>query len=130
MDAFERIYRTMRQAGADEAQGGALRLRLGRVLSAEPLSVDVSGTTQEATRFYICDRLRREHRETVNLLGGSGGFSANNYTHGVTLDDGTLALRDVTLQQAEPVLQEGDTVLLLTGDDQTFYLIDKVVIAT
>ena len=31
------------------------------------------------------------------------------------------------LTTSEPVLQQGDNVLLLTDNDQEFYLIDKVV---
>jgi hypothetical protein len=85
MDGFDRFYSAVRQAGAEEASRSALQIRLGRVLSARPLRVEVAGTAQEATRFYLPRRL------------------------------------------AESELSVGRTVLLLTADDQTFYLMDEVV---
>ncbi len=124
-DAFGRLYEAMRRAGSGGA--GGLRVRLGTVLAASPLKIDVAGTTQEAERFYIADRLRKGHGETVALRGGSGGFSANGHTHAVTLDAGTLQIGGAELVLDSPVLRAGDLVLLLTEDDQTFYLLDKVV---
>lgn len=41
-----------------------------------------------------------------------------------------MQITRLTATLEEPVLQAGDLVLLLTDDDQTFYLIDKVVQAT
>ncbi|WP_455581211.1 DUF2577 family protein [Dysosmobacter sp.] len=130
MDAFERIYEAMRKAGGEAARKGAVRLRLGTVLTPSPLAVDVGGTTQEAARVYLCSRLARGHAETLSLKGGAGGFSANGGTHAVSIDAGSFTLIGTAAAQAEPVLRTGDQVLLLTDDDQTFYLIDKVVRAT
>ena len=130
MDGYDRIYETMRKAGGEEARAGRLRLRLGTVTAVSPLSVEVAGTEQEAERFYISCRLVQGHTEQVTLSGGSGGFTANNGTHSVSLVPGTLRIEQVTQTLAAPVLQAGDQVLLLTDDDQTFYLIDKVVRAT
>ncbi|WP_312941060.1 hypothetical protein [Oscillibacter sp.] len=39
---------------------------------------------------------------------------------------GTVTLNAVATQDG-PVLKAGDEVLLMTADDQTFYIIDKVV---
>lgn len=130
MDAFERIYEAMRKAGGEAAREGAVRIRRGKVLTPLPLSVDVGGTTQEAARFYLCSRLTQGHAETLSLKGGAGGFFANGGTHAVSLDAGSFTLTGTTAAQAEPALKAGDEVLLLTDDDQTFYLIDKVVRAT
>jgi hypothetical protein len=171
MDAFGRLYESMRRAGAAGASTGALRLRLGTVLSADPLKVDVAGTTQEAEHFYISARLLQDHTETVNLDGGSGSFTGQDEAHTMTLTsgtfslngttlnsvgsggwngtvdltggsgsfsatdasrtvsvgDGSLTMRKVTLTVAASVLKVGDLVLLLTDNDQIFYLIDKVV---
>ena len=79
MDGYGRMYQVLRQTAREEG-GSSLRLRLGRVVSAAPLTVNVGGTEQEADRFTL----------TVNVSGG-------------------------------------DRVLLLTEDDQTFYLIGRVV---
>lgn len=130
MDGYSRIYAAMRKAGGEGAQAGRLRLRLGTVRAVSPLSVEVAGTEQEAERFYICHRLVRGHTEKIKLTGGAGGFSANGGTHGVSIDPGTVQITQLTATLEEPVLQAGDLVLLLTDDDQTFYLIDKVVQAT
>lgn len=127
MDGYSRIYAAMRKAGGEGAQAGRLRLRLGTVRAVSPLSVEVAGTEQEAERFYICHRLVRGHAERVSPEGAltiyascpmGSHTSADIYSGGLT----------VTL--TESPLRVGDTVLLLTDDDQTFYLIDKVVQAT
>lgn len=124
MDAYERIYGAMRQAGGEAAQTGALHIRQGKVLSAEPLTVEVAGTKQEAARFYVCERLLEGHTERCDASGGlqihaSCGYGSHN---SMNVYSGVLKLTN-----AEPVLKAGDLVLLLTDDDQTFYLIDKVV---
>lgn len=85
-DVYGRLYGLMRDAGGDGRTGAAARLRLGRVIGAEPLRVDVGGTTQESGRFWLPDRLTPKR-----------------------------------------ALEAGDLVLMATEDDQTFYLLDKVV---
>lgn len=126
-DAYSEIVGLMRGDGAPGGAPGPVRLRLGTVLTAEPLRVDVAGTTQEGARFYVSRRLLPGYAETVTLRGGSGGFSANGGTHSVSLDRGTLAVNQTAAELAEPALRAGDAVLLLTEDDQIFYLVDKVV---
>lgn len=126
-NAYSEIVGLMREAGAPGGPGEPVRLRLGTVLSAEPLRVDVAGTTQEGARFHVSRRLLAGYGETVTLRGGRGGFSANGGTHGVSLDAETLAVNETRMTLAEPALRAGDAVLLLTEDDQTFYLVDKVV---
>ena len=108
MDGYSRIYEAMRKAGGEGAQAGRLRLRLGTVRAVSPLSVE----------------------EKIQLTGGAGGFTANGSSHSVSIDSGTVQITRLTATLEEPVLQAGDLVLLLTDDDQTFYLIDKVVQAT
>lgn len=122
-DPYSELYQLLMSSHGE----GGIHLLLGTVKTPEPLLVDVGGTDQEAERFYVCDRLRRGHQETISLQGGSGGFTANNKTHAVSLDPGTLSITSVFMSQEEPVLKTGDLVLLLTEDFQTFFLIDKVV---
>lgn len=108
MDGFGRLYQAMQAASKDGQLGAPVWMRQGTILSASPLKVDVGGTQQEAGRFYIAQRLLDGHSEQVTVSGLEYGG-------------------DATVTQRGPVLTPGDLVLLLTDDDQTFYLIDKVV---
>ena len=60
MDGYQKMFELMRRAGR-EGQPEGLRLRLGRVVSAAPLTVNVGGTEQEALACglvfcALCDR--------------------------------------------------------------------------
>lgn len=136
-DAYSEIVDMMRTAHLDPYGLGPVHLRRGTVLALEPLKIDVAGTPQEAERFFISHRLLKGHREVLELKctevsarfsltascpcpdGGHSGSAAS-------ANDGTLTAR-AAATVAEPVLREGDVVLLLTEDDQVFYIIDKVV---
>lgn len=108
MSGFGKLYNAMQAASRNMLPSAPVWIRLGTVLSASPLKVDVSGTTQEAGQFYIAQRLLDGYSERVTVSGIEYGGNA-------------------TLTQQGPVLARGDLVFLLTDDDQTFYLIDKVV---
>lgn len=132
-DPFSGLFRTMREAGKEGIPAGNARLLHGTVLSAAPLKIDVAGTVQEAERFYISDRLVSGHAEKLTVSGSSvsGALdifaSCGNGSHSsMTISGGTVALNAVATQDG-PVLKAGDEVLLLTADDQTFYILDKVV---
>lgn len=116
-DPCSRLLKLMRTEGSGAAQEGALRITLGTVLSTSPLTLDVAGTLQEAERVYICARLLQGHMEQAALSG-------------LTCATGTVDGSEAVLEVREPILKAGDTVLLLTNDNQTFYLMDKVVQAT
>lgn len=134
-DPYSEMIGLMREAGGPKGPVGPAHLRLGTVVSADPLAVDVAGTPQEAARFYISHRLVKEHQELLRLdcadvaeqyslsvscpISAHGGSPASS--------SGTLYTPRCVATQAEPVLKPGDEVLLLTEDDQTFYLMDKVV---
>ena len=64
---YSALLGLMREAGRPKGPVGPVHLRLGTVLEAEPLRLDVAGTIQEAARFYISHRLVREHRELLRL---------------------------------------------------------------
>lgn len=135
-DPYSAITSLMLEAGQPRGPAGPIHLRRGIVLSADPLKVDVSGTIQEAERFYISHRLVKEHWELLRLdcedvtqafsLTAACPKSAHmgSAASGAA---GTLYTPHCVATQAEPVLKPGDEVLLLTEDDQWFYLIDKVV---
>ena len=127
MDGYSRIYAAMRKAGGEGAQAGRLRLRLGTVRAVSPLSVEVAGTDQESERFYICHRLARGHTERVSPEGALTIYASCPIGSHTSAD---IYSGDLTVTLTESPLRVGDMVLLLTDDDQTFYLIDKVVQAT
>jgi len=114
---YTRLRNLMRTEGAKQAETDALRMTCGTVLSTSPLTLNVEGTPQEAERIYISARLLKGHTEPVTLSG-------------LTCSTGAVDGSEAEIEVREPVLKAGDTVLLLTDDDQTFYLIDKVVQAT
>ena len=167
MDGYSHLFSIMRAATEEGRQGAPVHIRIGRVLSANPIKVDVGGTTQEAGRFYISRRLLGGYRERVAILGtpsgtlsadvsGSGDMAENLTVSGnltlsgggvgqtsgalfvsgtgtwegqenMTVQDGNLFIQSAVMTQDGPSLQAGDLVLLLTEDDQIFYLVDKVV---
>lgn len=134
-DPYSEMAAMMREAAGPGGPMGPIHLLRGVVLSAEPLRVDAAGTIQEADRIYISHRLVKEHQELLRLdcgdvaeqfaLSVSCPISAHSGDPGSST--GTLYTPHCVATQAEPVLKPGDEVLLLTEDDQIFYLIDKVV---
>lgn len=121
---YMQILGVIQKEGGKGRETGTLHLRQGTVKSVSPLVVDVAGTNQEAARFYICDRLRKGHTESVQPTGNlsiSASCPAGSH-NSASVTGGTLTVTTTTSP-----LQEGDDVLLLTADDWTFYLIDKVV---
>jgi len=134
-DIYSEFVDVMREAGAPKSPVGAAHIRLGTVLSADPLRLDVAGTTQEGERIYISHRLLKEHWELLRLdcAGVTEQYSLtvscpiSAHSGSSASSSGTLATPHCVATQAEPVLKPGDEVLLLTEDDQIFYLIDKVV---
>lgn len=134
-DPYSGLVSLMQEAGRPKGPVGPAHLRLGTVVSADPLAVDVAGTPQEAARFYISHRLVKEHQELLRLdctdvaeqyaLSVSCPISA--HSGAPASSSGTLYTPHCVATQAEPVLKPGDEVLLLTEDDQIFFVIDKVV---
>lgn len=132
-DPYTELLNVLQEAGGAGAPQGTLRPMLGMVLTVAPLTVDVAGTTQEAEHFYISHRLLKGHTEKLTLdcsdVSGALAISAScsfGSHSSMSVSSGTLSAT-ANAEQAEPVLKEGDLVLLLTEDCQTFYLIDKVV---
>lgn len=124
MNPYDRIFQAMHSAGREEATCGKLMLRHGNVLSTSPLKIEVAGTDQEAERFWISHRLLKGHSEQCDVKGTLSVTASCSYgSHSsMGVNSGQL-----TLTTSAPVLQQGDDVLLLTADDQEFYLLDKVV---
>lgn len=129
------------QAGLGAAP---VRMRLGRVISTAPLSVRVAGLTQPASALRINERLTRGAKwrtkttsPNSDIKGLTGPISGPVSTpHGlgalIEFTDGEVHIDDTTIDQATVEqlaldLEVGDEVLLLTEDDQVFYIVMKVV---
>lgn len=135
-DPFSGLYGLICREGRAQLPEGNARLRLGTVVSMAPLKVDVAGTMQEGERFFIAHRLISGHKETltVEVTDISGALSilasCGMGSHGgMDIYGGTVRFKAATAQDG-PVLAAGDQVLLLTADDETFYILDKVVRCT
>lgn len=129
------------QAGTGAAPA---RMRLGEVVSRVPLKVKVAGLNQPTEVLKINERLVKGAKwktkttspdSDYNILTGpieGPVIHAPGQGQLVRLDDGYVHSEDTTIDEAtveqlEIDLEMGDEVLLLTEDDQAFYIIMKVV---
>lgn len=134
--------------GGASAQAGlgavSARMRLGKVISTAPLKVNVAGAVQPASALRINERLVKGARWRVKLTSPSSDYNALTgpisgpvtTPHGaralISLEDGQVHSGDTVIDQGEAEQLEldlavGDEVLLLTQDDQVFYIVMKVV---
>lgn len=152
-DPYAGLMALMRGQGADanpagdSAQAGTgaapARMRLGEVVSREPLAVRVAGAPQPAEALRINERLVKGAKWKTRTTSPSSDYRAlSGPIEGpVSTPHGTGALSSLTggqvhsgdtvideaeVEQLEIDLEAGDTVLLLTEDDQIFYIIMKV----
>lgn len=131
-DPYVRMVSVMRGESAEVAAGetgGAVKMRLGTVARREPLEVIVAGTSQPAEALKINERLMKGAKWKTEITSQNSSFG--HFTGPISVD-GTLRSNDVIIGQAEQEqleidLDVGDTVLLLTENDQIFYILMKVV---
>lgn len=131
-DPYTTLLQAFGGAGAEQANRGALRMFLGTVKRASPLEIDVNGTVQRAAdgNIWCNPALVPGHtydaaianptgtiRASVNC--GSGGISQLTAGGSGTLS-ASLTLRDAGFSA-------GDRLVLLTGNQQTFYILCKEV---
>lgn len=129
------------QAGLGAAPA---RMRLGKVVSVTPLQVKVAGLVQPPSALRINERLVKGARWKVRVTSPDSGYNGLtgpisgpvSTPHGtgalIELTGGQVHSTDTTIDEAwteqlELDLEEGDEVLLLTEDDQVFYILMKVV---
>ena len=120
------------------------RMRLGTVVSTAPLKVRAAGLVQPPSALRINERLVKGARWKTRttspnsdikdftgpisgpVQGVHGIGSLIEFTGGeVHLPD--TVIDEATVEQLELDLAVGDTVLLLTEDDQEYYIVMKVV---
>lgn len=123
---------------------GPAKLRLGTVVQRAPLEITVAGVRQPTEALRINERLTKGARWKAKIaspnsdfgqLSGpiSGPVSTPLGTGAlISLDSGEVhsgnaTIDEATVEQLEIDLEVGDMVLLLTEDDQIFYIIMKVV---
>lgn len=113
---YSRMIAVIRDEGGGDASStpgaGPCRMMLGTVTQQTPLKVAVAGITQPSSALRIDARLTRGAKWTASIRGGD-----------IDTDRAELEL-------SESVLNTGDRVLLLTSDEQVFYVLSKVVGAT
>ena len=144
---YARLIALTREQGADAAPAPVKPgqdMTLETVVTAAPLTVQVAGIVQPSSALRLNERLAAGAKwktKTVspdsdyNALAGpisgpvstpAGQGSLVSLTAGQVHSGGTTIDKAV-VEQLEIDLEPGDTVLLLTQDDQVFYIVMKVV---
>lgn len=146
-DPCAALVALMRAQGAQDGGGlGAapVRMRLGRVTGTAPLTVNVAGTTMPPSALRVNERLVKGAKWKARLTSPSSDFKGltgpvsgpvstpEGQGSLIELTGGSVHSSDITIgeavvEQLELDLEAGDEVLLLTPDDQVFYIIMKVV---
>ena len=153
-DPYARFVALGRSASADAMPAGdsqqaglgavPARMRLGTVASADPLRVKVAGLTQPTQALKINERLVKGAKWKAKVTSPSSDYTALtgpisgpvSTPHGEgalsaltggQVHSGDTTIGQATVEQLELDLETGDTVLLLTEDDQVFYIIMKAV---
>lgn len=106
----------MTETSAD-VEGATVRLRVGVVDTVDPLCVKVAGLKQKAKVLKINERLTRGAKWRVKIESKTPDFKSST----------SETVADAKIEPLELDLESGDKVLLLTCDDQTFYIVMKVV---
>lgn len=127
-NAYAQIVDTLGRVGAERAAAGTLRIYLGTVLQVDPLVVDVCGTQQrqDEGRLWCNPAL---------LAGDLGGVLLSDVAGALTIAPiGDSALLTATggslraqARRASAAFSAGDQLLMLTPDQQTFYILSKEV---
>ena len=118
--------------GARQARAGALRLYLGVVTSVDPLEISVNGTPQRAADGKLwCNPALLPGQVRKARLDGPAG------TIGASVDCAMGSISQITaygsgglsgtLTLTDPGFSVGDTLILLSPDQQTFYILCKEV---
>lgn len=156
---YARMVSLVRNEAGETGGVGPVKMLLGTVANREPLEIIVAGTRQPAEALRVNERLTKGARwkakitAPVDVLNDqarrpSGTFAdVHGPVSGVLacpgegcapeltgITGGTLYSNDILIDQTEQEqleldLEKGDTLLLLTEDDQVFYVVMKVVSA-
>lgn len=122
-EPFVDAIRAISDLSASRAGKGALQAFLGVVKSEDPLEIEVGSTVQRASdgKLYCNPQLLKDYgRETElqNLTGELGGLG--------TVSGGTLLAKKAVCKDLG--FSAGDNLILLTKDQQLFYILCKEVL--
>ncbi|MBQ7144657.1 MAG: DUF2577 family protein [Oscillospiraceae bacterium] len=127
-DAYSEMLDIFGAEGARKAQTGALQLYVGTVLGLDPLEIEVNETTQSAAdgNLWINPQLTASAQiSTPATLGGiSGTLTLDGERQ--TITEGSLA-GTLSMELPSQALAVGDLVILLTRDQQSFFVLCKEV---
>lgn len=130
-EAYSGMMTLFAGEGARRAQDGALQLFLGTVVTPDPLTIDVAGTLQRADEGKLwCNPeliLDRDIETTAGMSGPAGYLRSGLET--IPITGGTLDYSHAYVHKP-PLFAVGDRLVLLTADQQTFYIICKEVALT
>lgn len=115
MDSFDKIAGTYQPSGNANSMTGQ-PWRVGKVTSVNPYKVDVAGIIYEGEQLFInwIFQLRNWECEAIDLPSHP--------------EDGPFTERNGYVKfKQEALISAGDTVVVLLVDDQTAYLMAKVV---
>lgn len=136
MDSGTSPYTDMLETFAREserrAQDGSLQLYLGIVTKVQPLEISVNGTPQRAAdgKLWCNPALLPGHAREAKLenpsgtVGASVNCSMGSISQLTAAGSGSLS---GTLTLTGHGFAAGDTLLLLSRDQQTFYILCKEV---
>ena len=134
---YARMVTLMRDQGADAAPTGdsaqaglgaaPARMRLGKVISTAPLTVQVAGLTQPASVLKINERLTKGAKWKTKTISPNSDYNGLTGSISGEVHSNDTVIDEAVVEQLTLDLEPGDEVLLLTEDDQRFYLIMKVV---
>lgn len=149
---YARMLEVIRSESTEQTGLGAApcRMRIGKVTQRVPLKISVAGIEQPTEAFRINERLIKnaewevqitspgnEFKQLTGALNGPVSCSGDGCSPELgAVTGGSLHSTDTrigneagnaTVKQMEIDLEKGDDVLLLTENDQIFYILMKVV---
>lgn len=134
---YARAVALIRAQGEDTAPAGdsvqaglgavPARMRLGTVLTASPLTVRVTGLTQPTRALRINERLTKGAKWKTKTTSPNSDYRGLSGAVTGQVRSTDTVIDEAKVEQLEIDLEPGDEVLLLTEDDQVFYIVMKVV---
>lgn len=99
-----------------QSNDSQLALYQGKVIKISPLTIDAAGITLSGNELMVSSTLLQQNISMTNVSGDLTAQLTN-----LNISTGRLSAK------LTPDLRVGDTVLLLTMDQQLFYVLCKVV---
>lgn len=112
------------QAGLGAAPA---RMRLGEVITAAPLTVRVAGILQPTKALRINERLTKGAKWKTKTTSPNSDYRKLSGAVTGQVHSADTVIDEAKVEQLEIDLEPGDEVLLLTEDDQVFFIVMKVV---